>query len=153
MLTPEEKAVFELRKQIALAQLGAFIDVASAWRGRYEDDDRPVGIGWIINLIPQIEETYGPEPIRRGWLCRDGTNTPSLGWYLDRAFHLCAIDANWKGKGLVEITRRDFRDTARRNGVVLPSRHATLYLDEDREREEEERAYKEWLTHRKRSAG
>lgn len=147
LLTPEEKAAFEQRKQIALAQLDTFIAVTSGWIGHYGDDDRPVGINWIINLIPQIEETHGPCSIRRGWLCRDGTNVPSLGWYLDHAFHLAALDGSIRG-ALTRLTRREFREAASRNGVTLPSRHATLYLDEDRERKDEEQAYREWLIQR-----
>jgi len=111
----------EHRRQIALAQLDVFIDVASAWRGRYEDDDMPATIAWITAVIPHLSD----DP-QRGWLCVSGTATPGIGWEIrSGAFRLAALHGT---KGLSwPLTRKQFRSAARESGVGLPSRHATIY--------------------------
>lgn len=116
-MMPEE---LEVRRRRALAGLDAVIDVLSAWRGRYEDDDRPANIAWIVAVIPQTQA----DP-QRGWLCVGDTAVPGIGWEIrDGAFHFRSLDRSpWPA------TRRRFREIARANGVRLPACHATLYLD------------------------
>lgn len=114
------------RREIALAQLDAVIDVLSAWRGRYEDDDRPAGIAWVMAVIPECESA----PERRGWLCVGGTARPGIGWaFRGGQFGLTSLCRSLKGLGW-PVTRRQFREAARLSGVSLPARHATLYLSE-----------------------
>lgn len=114
---------FEIRKRRALAGLDAFIDVASAWRGRYEDDDQPAGIAWITAVIPEMET----DP-QRGWLCVSGTATPGIGWWF-RGGTFCLGSLSRSLKGLPwPVTRRQFREAARLSGVSLPACHTTIYL-------------------------
>jgi hypothetical protein len=113
------------RREIAITALDAYIDVLCAWRGRYEDDERPVGIAWIMDLIPECQ----PEP-RRGWLCVKDTETPGIGWELTSVFRLCSLSRSFRGMDFCAINRRQFREAAKASGVVLPPMHATLYLRE-----------------------
>lgn len=110
----------EARRQRAIAQMDVVIDVLSAWRGRYEDDDRRAGLGWISNVL--------------------GGSAPEGGWLYDRRFRKVfgwdlRDDGIWRFHSEVRpdhwpLTRREFRLLASANGVSLPSRHATLYLSE-----------------------
>lgn len=110
---------FEHRRAIAIAQLDVFIDVLSAWRNRYEDDERRAGLGWICDVL-------GGEWPEGGWLY-DSRNRKVFGWFGD--------GGTWHFRSEIRpdkwpLTRCEFRQLACRNGVVLPSRHATLYLEE-----------------------
>jgi hypothetical protein len=106
----------------AVSQLDVVIDVLSAWRDRYDDDDWPAGIGWIMDVIPQCQD----EP-RSGWLCVSGNSTPGIGWRLTSVFSVSSLCRSLRGHPW-PFTRREFRRAARLSGVCLPSRHATLYL-------------------------
>lgn len=115
----------EYRRQIAIAQIDAVVDVLSAWRGRYEDDDRPATIDWLMAVIPQTSD----DPLE-GVLYVAGTTTPGLGWRFDGGlFRLASICGSLRGQPW-PVSRRQFRDAAMASGVSLPSRHATLYLFE-----------------------
>lgn len=121
-------ALLEHRRRIALAQLDAFIDVTSAWRDRYEDDDWRAGLGWISDVIGQTSDYENG-----GHLC-DRQNVPSLAWKIEKGV--------WRFGSLVKgykwpMTRREFRKLAHENNVSLPSRHATLWLEEIQERRQE----------------
>lgn len=114
------------RREIAIAQIDAFIDVASAWRGHYEDDEWNADLGWISQVIGETadHDAYGYEC---GGVLRDGHNQPAMGWGI--------IDGKWRFGSLAKdykwpMTRRQFRQLARKNDVSLPSRHAVLFLDE-----------------------
>lgn len=116
---------FEQQRQIALAQSSILIDVLSAWRGHYEDDDKPAGIAWIMGVIPEVQAS----PERSGWLCVRDTATPGIGWRFHKgAFCLASLDRSLRGLPW-PVTRRQFRAAARASGVSLPACHATLHLD------------------------
>lgn len=125
----DAEAEVEVRRERAICQLDVVIDVLSAWRGRYEDDDRPATTGWIKAVIPEMEATA---EYRRGWLCVRGTADPGIGWqfrYDTGQFSVCSLCQSMRGVPFVELTRGQFRQAARDSGVCLPARHATLYLD------------------------
>lgn len=117
------------RREIALARLDAYIDVTSAWRGRYEDDDRDACIAWICDVI-------GGEWPEGGWLYGKHATEKIFGWYGNDRGQWC-FRAKWRPASWPEdrrhawpCTRKEFRELAHVNGVSLPSRHATLYLTE-----------------------
>lgn len=143
-LTPFEREEFERRKEIALAQLGAFVDVASAWRGRYEDDDEPASWGWLKKVTPQCQE----EPFTAGWLCKSGTAIQAIGWKIDQAIYVCDLAGHLKGKW--PFTRRVFREAACINGVCLPLAHVTARDELCREWEQQQADYLAWLRERRR---
>jgi hypothetical protein len=121
---------WEHRKHIALCQLDVVIDVLSAWRGSYDDDDRPATIEWIKQIIPQQE---GDKLM--GWLHVSGTTRQGIGWakiggqYVLRSRCGTLDGLPWP------VTRKQFREAARLSGVSLPARHATIHLDEDKAHE------------------
>lgn len=120
---------FDARRQRALAQVDLVIDVLSAWRDRYEDDDWHAHIDWIMSVIPETERT---DRHITGWLCVRGTATPGLGWRFDLTKSTFCVDSlcrSMRGIWFSSLTRRQFREAARRSNVCLPSRHATLYLE------------------------
>jgi len=116
-----------VRYRRAAATLDLWIDVLGAWAGRYEDDDMPADIDWILAVIPQ--QTPDPPPaIQRGWLCVDRTATPGIGWECsDVGFRLASLCGSFHGLRW-PVTRGQFRAAAKASGVSLPSRHATLHL-------------------------
>lgn len=122
----------EHRRQVALHQLDAFIDVMSGWRCRYEDDDWHAGIGWIMAVIP--EDADRGDDWKRGWLCVTATLTPGIGWRFlgptGSVFAVSSLCRSLRGTPFTEITRKQFRSAAEQSGVTLPSRHATLYLSD-----------------------
>jgi hypothetical protein len=116
------------RVRRALAQCDLLIDIYSAWLGRYEDDDRHADIDWIMAIVPEMEAT---EQRRRGWLCVSGTGTPGIGWQLDdHGWLVGSLCGSMRGYPYTRLTRGQFRAAAKASGVSLPSRHATLYLDQ-----------------------
>lgn len=121
----------DVRLNRARAQADLLVDVLSAWRGRYEDDDRHADIRWITTVIPETERSESPW-YKAGWLCRNGTQIPALGWKLTSNFQLASLDRSFIGVPFQGITRGQFRKAARSNGVSLPACHATLYLIEAR---------------------
>lgn len=128
-MTPYER---EAERRRAIAGLNLYIDVLSSWLGRYEDDDRPASIAFITAVIPQIEDNPP-----RGWLCVRGTATPGIGWRCETAFGISSLCRSFRGTQW-PVTRRLFREAARKSGVCLPSRHATWHLDKT------EKCYKCW---------
>jgi len=117
----------DVRRQRAIAQLDCVIDVFSAWSGQYADDDQHADIAWIMAVVPEMEKTT---EYRRGWLCVSGTAKQGIGWELHAGqFRVCSLCRSIKGTVFIELTRKMFREAARKSGVSLPSKHATLYLD------------------------
>lgn len=128
----------DIRLEHARAGLDAYIDVLSAWRRRYEDDDLPASFHWIKRVISGGDW----RKVKEGWLPY-GCDKKLFGWYFaDGKLHFRATvcrPAKWP------MTRKEFRQLATDNGVSLPSRHATLYLDIRREYEQEQADYLVWL--------
>lgn len=130
-MTPEEWAI---RRERAIAQLDLVIDVLSAWSGSYRDDDAPATVRWIKEVIPQMAD----DP-PRGWLNVGCTLQQGLGWMIrGGVFWLLRASGGqfWMPPEPIDtpphscMTRRAFRAIARKEGVCLPSRHATLCLKE-----------------------
>lgn len=130
----------ERRREIALAGLTAAIDVLSAWRGRYEDDDRPAGIRFFTAVMPQMQA----DP-KRGWLCAVGTNEPAIGWELGSQFRVYSRCRSFRGLPFTAITRGDVRAAIRKSGASLPACHATAGLDHDAADRREQADYDAWL--------
>lgn len=128
----------EYCRQIAIARLDAAIDVMSAWRGRYEDDDRPVTKDWVYKLCPPL-----PTGPLRHKLCgvlmvKDSADVQGIGFMVrGRTYELvlrsrCGTLQSLQEAG-VTVTRKQFREAARKSGVSLPPEHATLYLRVDKD--------------------
>lgn len=109
------------RRRISLAQLDAFIDVRSAWSGRYVDDDWPVDIQWVSDVIGKTSDyECGGHLVNR-------ENKPAFGWKIERG--CWRFDSLERGFYFT-MTRREFRELARKNNVSLPSRHATQFIEQ-----------------------
>lgn len=118
-----DRELFEHRKRIALAQLDAFIDVTTAWRGRCEDDNLRAGLGWISEVIGRTSDYENGGHL----LNRDGE--PALAWQIEGGV--------WQFGSLVKgykwpMTRRQFRNLAKQNGVSLPTRHVLIWHERQR---------------------
>lgn len=123
----------DAQRRRTIAGLDAYIDVLCAWRGRYEDDERQATFAWMQRIMPPLDRP------------NERVLDDKFGWRFDGRRFLFGSRAKphkWP------LTRREFRDLARANGVTLPSAHATEYLREDRERQTEEAEYRAWLVAR-----
>ncbi|WP_439624130.1 hypothetical protein [Gemmata sp.] len=124
----------EYRRQIAIARLDVAIDVMIAWRGRYEDDERPVTKAWVIQLCPTL---------RPGKLCgvlmvNNTVDVQGIGYMVcGHTYKLvlrsrCGTLQKLQAAGAT-VTRGQFREAAQKSGVSLPAEHATLYLRVDKD--------------------
>src|SRR6185437_3060193 len=129
-MSPAALEELRRRRKIALARLDACIDVLCAWRGRYEDDGRPVTLWWVSELIPPAD----PRKLC-GWLCVTNwlgadTGAQGIGWAVIDGRLVLRSRCGTLQAAVGPVTRRQFREAAQRSGVSLPARHATLYLRE-----------------------
>ena len=116
---------FEQRRKIAAAQLDAVIDVLSGWRGHYEDDDELVTLEWLCIVIP----IHLPLGKLCGWLyVRDSATTQGIGWARISGRTVLRSQCGTLHDECGPVTRRQFREAARKSGVSLPARRATAFL-------------------------
>lgn len=111
----------EHRRILAMSQLDAFIDVCSAWRGHYKDDEWIAWREWISAVIGRTSDyTEGGHLVNK-------QNEPALAWKVeDGRWLFGSLDKSYTWP----MTRLQFRKLSQRNGVSLPSRHATLWIAE-----------------------
>lgn len=114
------------RREVALAQLDAFIDVSQGWRCRFEDDDWKCSIAWISDVIGKTSD------YENGGHLETRDREPALAWKIENGrWYFGSLDKSYKSIGHPwDLTRKQFRDLAKRNNVSLPSIHSTLWLRE-----------------------